>query len=136
MGAWGVHPIESDSGQEFLDEALSKVPKYVRRGLTSDDHQEVRGAAFLLECVGYFGMYPGDLEEDLDTAIQKLNELLKDKELASSWKDPKAWKASVRKQVKALKARKKKPNYPSTETLMQAIGIGPDGKILKRKLLR
>lgn len=129
MGAWGTDPVESDQGQEFYADALAGLQDKIRHGLRSAFSQQVRAAAFLLERVGFIGVYPGELDIDLEQAIDRLRELLRDDDEAASWNDAVAWRRGVEQQVLALEERRVNLMLPGTRTLASKLGIRPDGTL-------
>lgn len=127
MGAWGYDPVESDNGQEFYAVALRGIDKKIRKGLQSTFQQEPMAAAALLERVGFLGMYPGDLEADLELAVSTLRAKLASDE-PDEWQDPERRRSGLRRLLIVLEARQKKPHVPGTQLLWEKLGITERGK--------
>jgi hypothetical protein len=110
MGAWGEEPYDNDTAGDWFDDTMDKmkIAKRVEKALKSKWENEQRAAAYLLEQLGRVYIYPIDhLERHLAMASVRMQQILDDKEWIGDWKNPRAIRASLRKQIKHLEA-----NYP------------------------
>jgi len=99
MGAWGSGPHDNDTAMDFFF-LLEKKPitKIVSQGLGSDDYDQVRAAAWLLQRLDR--AYPVELcGPHYELAMTRLEQILADREWMSTWKDRTAIVASLRIQL-------------------------------------
>jgi len=99
MGAWGVEPFENDTAAEFAD----KLRAVTFTGLRSRDPLVVRAAAEAMLLLDAAGLHVG--KDFFQDAKYRLQEMIEDERFVSSWNEPRAILASLRRQLKRVAAR-------------------------------
>lgn len=152
-GAWGYSALEGDPAYDWMAPVLlpvvDQIDAAIRLPLTGQDVNYnaaiVRTAAYLLELIGYEGVYPSTtglasrfdtstvLEEHLLLAIEQLETLAADREYAASWDDPAKLRAAILEQVRVLQARLCDPSAPRSRTLLEVVEGIPT---IRKRLLR
>lgn len=127
MGAWGEEPYANDTAGEWLDDTMfkTKIAKRIERALKGKYEEKQRAAAYLLERIGQASIYPHEqLAWHLTMASVRMQQLLDNKEWIGSWRNPRAVRTSLRRQIKNLEA-----NYPSKPE----VKIGVMKKIVRQQ---
>jgi hypothetical protein len=152
-GAWGYSAMESDPAYDWMGTVLSpvviQIDEALRLPLTGQvvhhNAAVLRTAAYLLELIGYEGVYPSAaglasrfdttsvLKEHLHLAIEQLEKLAANQEYAASWDDQTKLHAAIMEQVHALRERLADPSAPRSHTLMEVLQSVP---AIRKKLLR
>jgi hypothetical protein len=99
MGAWAAGPLENDTALDFMF-ALEKRPvvDVIDIGLTSDNNDEVRAAAWLLKAL--YRVYPiMRRDATTKTAIERLNRILDQGEWISTWSNPDQVVQMIREEI-------------------------------------
>jgi len=106
MGVWGLHPTKNDTAADFCHHLRTMpIHKWVEDGLNSVDYDEQRVAAWFLSRIGYTLLYPQELKDHLRLAIQRINDILADREYVSTWKDQQGFICDTKMMLKKLKNR-------------------------------
>ncbi len=90
MGAWGSQAYENDTAADFCDKYLSTtpLPQLIKKGLMSSNYDEIRLACWFLRHIGINYVYPTcELKTDIEEAIAKIKNILRDDEWLQTWKD-------------------------------------------------
>ncbi len=104
MGSWGVGPTENDDAADLAFDLREKtIYEVVEEGLNSDDVHEQRFGAWLVARLGYPQLY--DIQQvrvHVDLALDKMRELLENKNWIGCWENEKKIREAIQKQIDEL----------------------------------
>jgi len=152
MSAWGYGALEGDAAYDWIAPTMRPVVLRIDEALHRplDSHNAaavIRTAAYLLERVGYEGLYPScpglcsrfdtdsALLAHLELAIERLQQVKADDAVAATWDDPKVYRKAIDRQISALKKRLEDPSAPHAQTLLERIGLHLNPSAVKRRML-
>ena len=125
MGAWGEGPLDNDRAADWMHELLSGTGfcDRVAAGLASDDPDEVRAAAWLVQTLGRVYVWPIDrLDADRARARAALARLLADEAFLGARADRAALEAALRDQLDALPE-------PRPDLMDVEVDVEPEGDV-------
>lgn len=99
MGSWAEGPLESDTALDFCYLLETKpVTELIKEGLASDNYDEIRTAAWLLEQL--YAVFPiQERTKVASLANKRLTEILEDEDWIGRWRDQEAILKAVAAQV-------------------------------------
>lgn len=105
MGAWGYEPFDNDSALDWANSLAARkaLIKDLRKAFRGKGRDSARAAAeILLEAYKAHVLGIQDTQELIPDAVQRLTLLLEDASWLESWRDERAVKRSIKKQITRL----------------------------------